>query len=215
MLSCILSACTVTPGITVDTTLTDWEAFQTFPQSLGKPGIEVSVHTGVTRTFFLTSAAFSLRVCTHSRTSQPLSALLSRYLVRFFPSPVFVPQGARVPYQLHSKQTAAGSVRLLGICLGDRERRREREVGGEQKTGTRSGGGEVRHTGRNCKNLKWGSNRGWGGETEEGVAGESVCTRCFGDWAAERMSSLVLRVLYTSLFQVIALNTAVFYLHSE
>lgn len=95
--------------------------------------------------------------CAHITEHRIRSPLLSRYLTCLFPFPVFVPQGARVPYQLLSKQTAAGSVRLLGICLGDRERReREMEVGGEQKTGTRSEGGEVRRTRRN---LKWGSNR--------------------------------------------------------
>lgn len=95
--------------------------------------------------------------CAHITEHRSRSPLLSRYLACLFPYPVFVPQGARVPYQLLSKQTAAGSVRLLGICLRDRERReREMEVGGEQKTRTRSEGGEVRRTKRN---LKWGCNR--------------------------------------------------------
>lgn len=146
----------------------DCKALQTLLQSMGKtsdPGgfylHQIFGYKSITYTAHMHRASRHLQrspfKCAHITEHRSRSPLLSRYLTCLFPYPVFVPQGARVPYQLLSKQTAAGSVRLLGICLRDRERReREMEVGGEQKTGTRSEGGEVRHTKRN---LKWGSNR--------------------------------------------------------
>lgn len=55
-----------------------------------------------------------------------------------------------MPYQLHSKQTAAGSVRLPGIRLGEGERRGSREE--RRQKGMGREGGEVRRTRRDCKN---------------------------------------------------------------
>lgn len=52
------------------------------------------------------------------------------------PPPPAEPPGARTPYQLHSKQTRAGSVSLPGIRLGE-----------EKKGGSDGGGGKRRSMG--------------------------------------------------------------------
>lgn len=73
-----------------------------------------------------------------------------------------------MPYQLHSKQTAAGSVGLPGTRLGE-ARKGKREVGrrGGKKATSRVGG-EVRHTRRNCEDDERGAGEGEATETGEG-----------------------------------------------
>lgn len=138
----------------------------------------------------------------HTRASQLLfPPSPSPHMPLFLASTSLCPKVAHVPYQLHSKQTAAGSVGLPGICLGEGEEKGSREE--RRQKGMRRGGGEVRRTRRNCKNMtkRWGWRRG----TETG--GRGGCVICLGDWAAE--SSLVLSVLYSSsLYQVNTLNTS-------
>lgn len=69
------------------------------------------------------------------------------------PSSSVVPWGTRAPYQPHSKQTAAGSGRLPGICLGEGRKRGKSggESGRKKNEATSRVGGEVRCTGRNRK----------------------------------------------------------------
>lgn len=72
----------------------------------------------------------------------------------------------------------------------------------------------MRSARRDCKNDERGAGGGEARETggrKAGCMGEGAlvheCVMCLGDWAAERMSSLVLSVLYSSsLFQVNRLN---------
>ncbi len=129
-----------------------------------------------------------------------------------FLSPFLVPQGTHVPYQLHYKQTAAGSVRLPGIRLregerrGSREERRKKKGRGEKEEKWGAQGGIAKMTKRGC--WRRGSNRDR--EGRRGCVWMYLCVICLGDWAAEGKSSLVLSVLYSSsLSQVNTLNTQV------
>lgn len=81
-----------------------------------------------------------------------------------------------MPYQLHSKQTAAGSVRLPGICLGDEG---NRDI--EEKKRWRG----VRRTRRNCKNDERGWRRGTNRDGEES-SNVRVWTVCVCVWDMPR-----------------------------
>lgn len=72
-----------------------------------------------------------------------------------FPPLSAAPQGTCAPHQLHSKQTAAGSVRLPGICLRERREEGSKEEG--RKKAMSRVGGEARRTRRNCKDEKSGA----------------------------------------------------------